>query len=319
MNKSRILVVDDEPSVVYTYVEILTTHGYDVQAASNGPEALGLLEREPFDLLLLDINMPGMDGLSVLRRAKDTHRDVEVIIVTAHGTLETAAEAMRLGALDFVTKPVDIHVLADKVQQALKRVCRPENIVRGNLRSMSLTSIISINCNEGALAALEIQRAGQRATLFFERGEVVHATMGQMTGAEVVYQTLAWEEGDFSLTVGQSAPERTIHTGWSGLLLEGLRRIDEAAFDQEQLATEPKLETKNEALVWPEEFEETAPVPQKRDAFAPIKGKRNLSFDWDADTQAQMDERLAQLHKDLAPRCILLTNRNGRVLNLQGE
>ncbi|MEA3339614.1 MAG: hypothetical protein U9R15_06580, partial [Chloroflexota bacterium] len=75
----------------------------------------------------------------------------------------------------------------------------------------------------------------------------------------------------------------------------------------------------NEALVWPEEFEETAPVPQKRDAFAPIKGKRNLSFDWDADTQAQVDERLAQLHKDLAPRCILLTNRNGRVLNLQGE
>jgi DNA-binding response OmpR family regulator/predicted regulator of Ras-like GTPase activity (Roadblock/LC7/MglB family) len=231
MSKGRILVVDDELHIVRPCIKALKIKGYDAQGASDGRQALVLIEREPFDLLLLDLKMPGMNGLEVLRRAKTLQSNVAAIIITGYGTLEAAAEAMQLGAADFVSKPLDMKALVDKVQQALERVSRPESVVRGNLRSMSLTSIVSVTCNEGTQATLEIRHADRLARIFFNDGDIIHAELDGVTGAEVIYRILAWEEGEFSMTPDGTVPERTVHTGWSGLLLEGLRRIDEAKQD----------------------------------------------------------------------------------------
>ncbi|MEA3341020.1 MAG: response regulator [Chloroflexota bacterium] len=234
MSEGRILIVDDESNIVRPCVKALIARGYEAQGASNGQEALALLERESFDLLLLDLKMPGMDGLEVLRQAKDMRPGVEAIIVSGHGTLELAAEAMRLGALDFMTKPIDLEHIIAKVQQTLEHTSKPDARVRGNLRSMSLTSIVSINCNEHNQARLRLRHHGQEVCIFFADGNIVHAVSGSQIGEEVVYELLTWEDGEFELEMDVPPPEQTITVGWSGLLLEGMHRIDEQQTDAGQ-------------------------------------------------------------------------------------
>lgn len=99
------LVVDDEKNIRLTLSRALGSMGLEVETAGGGREALSLLEKHPFDLVLLDLKMPGMGGLDVLPRLRTLHPDLPVIILTAHGTAHTAVQAMKLGATDFVQKP----------------------------------------------------------------------------------------------------------------------------------------------------------------------------------------------------------------------
>ena len=105
MRKAKILVVDDEHLIRWSLEQSLLKQGYDVQTAASGEEALKQLLEDPPDLMLLDIQLPGMDGLTVLSRAKELDEDLIVIMVTALGVLETAVKAMRLGAFDYINKP----------------------------------------------------------------------------------------------------------------------------------------------------------------------------------------------------------------------
>ena len=105
MEKQPILVVDDEKNIRLTLSESLAPLEVVVQTAVNGEEALHKLQEGPFGLVFLDLKMPGMDGMEVLRRIKDQWPKLRVIIITAHGTVESAVEAMKLGAVDFIQKP----------------------------------------------------------------------------------------------------------------------------------------------------------------------------------------------------------------------
>ncbi len=105
--KFRILVVDDELIVRDSLKEILDEEGYAVEMAGSGPEALEALAQQPYQLMLLDIKMPGMDGVEVLQKAKDAHPDLSVLMMTAYATVETAVEAMKIGALDYLIKPFE--------------------------------------------------------------------------------------------------------------------------------------------------------------------------------------------------------------------
>jgi DNA-binding response OmpR family regulator len=105
MENKAILVVDDEKNIRLTLSQSLEPLGIPVQTAVNGEEALQKLGEGRFGLVFLDLKMPGMDGMDVLRRIKDDWPAVRVIIITAHGTIESAVEAMKLGAVDFLQKP----------------------------------------------------------------------------------------------------------------------------------------------------------------------------------------------------------------------
>ena len=102
-----VLVVDDEKSVRYSIKMILEYEKFDVQFAENGQAAIDRVEEWGFDLVLLDIKMPGEDGLKVLRKLRQNHADIPVVMISGHGTIETAVEATRLGAYDFLPKPLD--------------------------------------------------------------------------------------------------------------------------------------------------------------------------------------------------------------------
>jgi two-component system NtrC family response regulator len=108
---ARILVVDDEPDAVELLVEYLTGKGHTVTAAASGPEALHKLKEDRPHLILLDIMMPGMSGLEVMKRARAIDREVGIIVVTAVHEEELGREALTLGAFDFITKPIDFQHL----------------------------------------------------------------------------------------------------------------------------------------------------------------------------------------------------------------
>src|SRR5437588_7896473 len=103
----RVLVVDDEQSLRKVLAATLQREGYEVQVASDGEEALAALDRDGADVVVTDLVMPKMDGLSLLRKVVTLHPDVPVIVVTAHGRVDSAVEAMKAGAFDFVTKPFE--------------------------------------------------------------------------------------------------------------------------------------------------------------------------------------------------------------------
>jgi two-component system response regulator PilR (NtrC family) len=118
---ARILVVDDERSMRELLAIVLGREGYEVVAAENGRQALDELERRPVDLLISDIHMPDMTGLDVLRTAKGMNPDLAGIMVTAFASTETAIEALRMGAYDYIHKPFNVDELKIVVTGALER------------------------------------------------------------------------------------------------------------------------------------------------------------------------------------------------------
>lgn len=122
---NTILVVDDEKDFCTLLSDSLSLEGSRVLTAYNGRKALQMVEKERPDLVLLDIKMPGMDGIEVLRKIKGVKKETAVIMLTAYGTLETARKAMKLGAYDYVTKPVDHSLLKSLMKEALAMVVKP--------------------------------------------------------------------------------------------------------------------------------------------------------------------------------------------------
>jgi len=105
-NEAKILIVDDDEVVRLSHLRSLRNDHCNVELASNGAEALRVMEKQPFDAVLLDLRMPGMDGMQVLKMIKQRWPHCEVIVVTGYPSLETAKEAVRLGAYDYLAKPV---------------------------------------------------------------------------------------------------------------------------------------------------------------------------------------------------------------------
>ena len=126
----RILVVDDERSIRELLSIVLRREGYDVLLAENGKSAIATLERESVDILISDIKMPDLSGVDVLRAAKRIDQDILGIMITAFASTETAVEAMRLGACDYLSKPFDVDLLRMKVREKIEnRQLRQENVL----------------------------------------------------------------------------------------------------------------------------------------------------------------------------------------------
>lgn len=118
MSGSKVLLVDDEKEFVETLAMRLETRGLKVAVAESGELAVEKVQESVFDAILLDLAMPGMDGIETLKRLRELNPDSQVILLTGHATVKKATEAMRLGALDLLEKPVDIEVLVEKIEEA---------------------------------------------------------------------------------------------------------------------------------------------------------------------------------------------------------
>ncbi len=126
---ARLLIVDDEEALMTALCKTLQVEGYAVTGFTSARQALARLRERPFDLLLTDLMMPEMDGIALLRAAQEIDRDLAGIVMTGHGTIDTAVEALRGGAADYVLKPFRLHTLLPILKRALEvRRLRTENI-----------------------------------------------------------------------------------------------------------------------------------------------------------------------------------------------
>jgi DNA-binding NtrC family response regulator len=122
MAEYRVLLVDDEEEFVSALSERLMLRGIEVDSALNGEEALASLKEKEFEVVILDVMMPGLGGLEVLRQIKSTYPNTQVILLTGHGSTREGIEGMRLGAFDYLIKPVDIEEMLEKMKEAANTV-----------------------------------------------------------------------------------------------------------------------------------------------------------------------------------------------------
>jgi DNA-binding NtrC family response regulator len=115
------MLVDDEKDFVEMLSLRLKENGENIISVYNGRECLDTLEKTPVDVVILDVKMPGMDGIETLKEIKKRHPLVEVIMLTGHGTIQSAVEGMKLGAFDFLLKPADFKELTEKLNRARER------------------------------------------------------------------------------------------------------------------------------------------------------------------------------------------------------
>lgn len=121
MENFNVLLVDDEPEFLETLVKRLTKRGLNISTAQNGEEALAVIRGKEIDVVVLDVRMPGIDGIQTLREINKLNPLMEVIMLTGHASIEVAIEGMELGAFDYLMKPADIDELFYKLQDAFKK------------------------------------------------------------------------------------------------------------------------------------------------------------------------------------------------------
>jgi DNA-binding NtrC family response regulator len=119
-SKIRLLIVDDEEKFLESIAKRLEMRDFDVRTATRGEQAIEIARREKFDLALLDLKMPGMDGKQVLEILKKEHKHIEVIILTGHGSVDSAVDCTKLGAFGYLPKPYELEKLLETLQQAFQ-------------------------------------------------------------------------------------------------------------------------------------------------------------------------------------------------------
>jgi|GEM_PF-6509873 len=300
VTSESILIVDGQEEFITFGQTWLEQKGFKLQFARTGTDALTLLQTNHFDLVLLELSLSDMSGLDILRHISNVGLDVPVIISSTSQSVSVnqVNKVLQMGAAAFLQKPCSSEILLDNIYAVLER--SSIGTIQGNLLDLSLTSLITLGCNEGKTARLNIRHDGHKATIYFEKGQIIHAILDEQVGEEAIYEILAWNEGDFIMSSGYAPSERTIQTSWSRLMLEGLKRLDETAFDQEQ-------------------FEVGSLANTPLDGHQSHLEKRSSIFDLDYDTHSQIEDRIDQLDTQLVARCILFTTRSGRLLHFSSQ
>jgi DNA-binding response OmpR family regulator len=172
--KGNILIVDDEKNTRKSLEEILKLEGYRVESCPDGQSAVEALEKNSYDLMLLDLKMQGMDGLEVLAQAGEIAPDCRVIMLTAHGSLESAIQALRQGAYDYILKPAKPEELVASVNKGITE--RQDSERKKLLISQMEASIQELKESEGGGPAVEITRnlhvLGKNVKIDLERREI---------------------------------------------------------------------------------------------------------------------------------------------------
>lgn len=217
--KAKILVVDDEKTARISLADILRLEGFEVEAVESGERAVASFSKTDFDLVLLDIRMPGMDGISVLKKIAEISPDTQVILLTAHGSMESAIDALRFGAHDYLIKPSSPQEILSSVSRALARriETQQKRMILGQLESsiQQLKDVEGINqptdvrqpvvsLPDGVmvdLARREIWRGNDRVALTPTEGKLLRVLMENrgrvMSHRELVFQVQGYDVTDW--------------------------------------------------------------------------------------------------------------------------
>jgi DNA-binding NtrC family response regulator len=188
----KILVVDDEKSIRFAFSEILALNGFSPLEASNGADALEMFGRERPDAVLLDLKMPGMNGIDALKAMKEADTEVPVIIITSHGDVTTAVKAIKLGAYDFVVKPPDFDSLVIKIRRAIEKRdlerkvqklnTTIETTIQSSLGSSSGIRKVIERVHQVAASDLSVIIQGETGTGKTHTAQIIHTLSGRARG-----------------------------------------------------------------------------------------------------------------------------------------
>ena len=137
----RILIVEDDVSVRESLLSLLESKDYVVESASDGEQALEAVEQRDYDVLLLDLQLPKVSGMEVLANAKKLSPDTSIVILTAHGSIQSAVEALKLGAEDYLEKPCDV----EQLQKMLEKIFARKLFLRGNRKGQNVDRALRIS------------------------------------------------------------------------------------------------------------------------------------------------------------------------------
>jgi two-component system, NtrC family, response regulator PilR len=249
----RILVVDDERSMRELLAIVLRREGYEVLLAENGRGAIEMLEREPIDLLISDIKMPDLSGVDVLRAAKKVDQDILGIMITAFASTETAVEAMRLGACDYLSKPFDIDLLKMKVREKIEnRQLKQENVLLKRTLGLSHQFSNIIGRSEAMLAVFKmIETVARTNSTILLTGE--SGTGKGLVAQAVHFHSLRREKPMVSLNCG-AMPENLLESELFGHM--------RGAFTGADTNKKGLLEVAERGTVFLDEIGEMSPVMQ---------------------------------------------------------
>ena len=220
----RILVVDDEPHVVQIFQDLLAQRGYEVVSSTNGDDAIVKVTTGHFDLVLTDINLPGVDGLEVVRAAKAADKDTCVILITGYASTTTAIDALRQGAYDYITKPFDLWETAKAIERGLES----RFLVIENRRLVTILEEANheLQRHEEILSRM-VKEATRRITSLYEAGKEISTSLSrQATLAVIVNQVskLAATESSLVFLYDTDAGEYVAEAG-SGVPQDRLREF----------------------------------------------------------------------------------------------
>lgn len=202
MNPPRILIVDDEVNVSFILERSLNHEGYLIETTAHGGDALRKLAETPYDLLLLDLQMEPIDGLEVLNAAREQDADLVVIILTAHGSVESAVEALRLGAFDYLFKPTTPETIRRRVREGLQH--RQQALRRKHLLGQIENLRQVLNDLDAEQHLLTPPAAGQR---FIRSGKLVMDRHHRLVTLNKKLLDLTTAEFDLLLCLVTSAPD----------------------------------------------------------------------------------------------------------------
>ena len=289
----KVLIVDDEETLTWSMAKSLSRDRdkYEVEIANNGKEALEVLGKMPIDLVISDIRMPDINGLDLLVRIKRDYPHTKVIIMTAYGSSDVQKEASKRGSLYYIEKPFEIN----EIRKLILDLVKEKRGFEGKLFDLQLTDIIQMNCLGRVTTSLVITKDDHKGAIYFNDGEIVHAECDNVEGEEAFYTILGWQEGKFVSNIGAFPPRESISSPWEHLLMEGVKRKDEAGSTVEEIEKAEKRSGK-----------ETVETPADT-KFGPVEAEGGKEGQGDAEGMCKLIRKM--------PECegVMVVSRNGKV------
>jgi CheY-like chemotaxis protein len=229
----QILFVDDETSFLDTVRALFTAwskNGWHIESATSADQALEILKTRKFDLIVVDVNMPVLDGIQFLRIVNRRFPDLKKAAITGHASEEKRSACLANGAELFIEKPrsadglKSIFAMLDELL-----TWRQQAGFRGMLRQVGLQDVIQMECLGRNSSILEVQDRQMTGRIYIEDGRIIHADAGEMKGEPAFQKLLSLPGGSFQLQHFEPPTERTIEGQWEFLLMEAARVHDETA------------------------------------------------------------------------------------------
>src|SRR5574341_85151 len=275
---SRVLVVDDERLIRWSVEQTLGKLGYDVGTAEDGATAVQMVREESPDIILLDLKLPDTDGLQVLRQVKEAHPDIQVVIMTAYADVGTAVEAMRLGAYDYIAKPIDFENLGVTLRNALEtRQLRQkvEFLRERHLRPFRFDHIVGTSRSIQDVVALARKVSASGATTVLIQGE--SGTGKDLLAKAVHYESVRADEPFMEITC-TAMPETLLESEMFG--------HERGAFTDAKVQKKGLLELAHGGTIFLDEIGDMTPALQAKllrvleeRRFRRVGGTKDISVD----------------------------------------